>query len=246
MKRNIKIIIMNNNIPGTAIFFFVFVFCVTVINAQNTQNTFQDVTSILSSHIIEHISPYIGSDPNDNKTTDLFISVFNDRHQVSRLFLYNDDDIYQRQTQLRGEAFVILNNIIHGSNDFSDGQDVRNYQFNMMVSFMTLALLTPHSSTPLIDRAQSFVRHDTWYYYPAHYTTAVFLEVLIIIEQAAELSQRRRQNIDITDINERVIPKLQALSIYLSNAYESGENDLGEALIDYVLLINDIIRRLTQ
>ncbi|MCL2441819.1 MAG: hypothetical protein FWD14_08760, partial [Treponema sp.] len=106
--------------------------------------------------------------------------------------------------------------------------------------------LTPHRLAPLIDRAQSFVRHDTWYHYPAHYTTAVFLEVLIIMEQVAELSQRRRRNIDITDINERVIPKLQALSIYLSNAYESGENDLGEALIIDVLKINDIIRRLTQ
>ncbi|MDR0447302.1 MAG: hypothetical protein LBH07_01390 [Treponema sp.] len=206
--------------------------CITVLIAQDNKES-SDYK--LSSYITEYMkNNYSSWDSSRNKIINLFIKVFNNRFFINRE--YGDQEDYRERTQLRGEAFSLLNEALHNLGFYSDGQDARNGDFKIMISLMTLALLTPEYSSCIIDSAKSIVYGDSWYGYPNQYTVIVLLEALLILERDRD----DQQNKDASCL------LLQKLKIYLSDIINSDEYDAGELIEEDILFVSGIIQQMIQ
>jgi len=230
------------------------------VNVINAQEKSESAESLLSAFIIEYITNNVSAFHSfddlfesswfsaRNEILNLFLEVFNNRHNVN--IKLGDPDDYNLQRKLRGEAFRLLNDTIHftEAGGVSDGQDSREVIFRDTISFMILGLLSPNSvyQSRFFDIAKSINLGDTWYSFPRQYTVVVLLEILLEFERVQENQWLRRNPRFLLAEHEKIVTKLKELNIYLTDIIESGQHDIGALIEEDIIFINRIIQIISQ
>jgi len=112
--------------------------CSVTAQAQDSQ---EPVDVQLETFILRFVSERISWNERHIEVGNLFISVFNERH---RLLDRSNEGRFDLQTYFRGQALGLLNEIFHYGNFLNDSQDSHSHAFQLMVTYMTLAIVTPN------------------------------------------------------------------------------------------------------
>ena len=196
----------------------IFMDCAAVSNAQNHKETIEHK---LSSYILQHITNNLSSwDSSRNEIINLFVDIFTNRTNLNK-------EANELSNHLIEETFALLNIVQSDSDNYSDGQDARNGDFKIMVSFMSLAVLSA-DDTSFIENAKSIGYGNSWYSYPTWYALTIFLDVSLQLDRFSNYSI--------------IIETLNELRVYLSDIIESGNYD--EDLTGHIEFINSIIQEI--
>ncbi|MCL2293844.1 MAG: hypothetical protein FWC36_03155 [Spirochaetes bacterium] len=214
------------------------------LNAQNIEQSFY---YRLSSHIIEYMERNRRGDPVGDQIIDLFIEVFNDRHNLS---IWRTDtsreELRKRRTQLRGEAFLLLNAALHELGFGSDGQDTRNFHRKAIGSLMTLSILTTFAEERFIEPAKSIAYGDKRLDYPQLYKIINFLEIMQMYDnfRISLIRQHPSFPVNVPERIEGIISRLVDLQNYLTRVLEVNPYDMGFWIERDVIFIGELIQLL--
>ena len=230
---------MYNSTHILKVLFIILMFSLCSVTAK-AQDSQEPVDVQLEAFILRFVSERISWTSNERhiEVGNLFIRVFNERH---RLLDNSNVGRFDLQTYFRGQALDLLNEIFHDGNFLSDSQDAHSHTFQLMVTYMTLAVVTPNWGSRFLNTAQSMVAGG-WLDFPTQYMVAVFLEVLLDLERA---QQRFPRAMAMRNAAMRAGARLQELNEHFANILESGNHDgvVHETVIQF---IEGMIRQLAQ
>jgi len=230
---------MYNSTHILKVLFIILMFSLCSVTAK-AQDSQEPVDVQLEAFILRFVSERISWTSNERhiEVGNLFIRVFNERH---RLLDNSNIGRFDLQTYFRGQTLDLLNEIFHDGNDLSDSQDAHSHTFQLMISYMTLAVVTPNWGSRFLNTAQSMAT-GSWLDSPVRYMAAVFLEVLLDLERAQQQFPRAMA---MRNTAMRAGARLQELNEHLANILESGNHDGFVHEMD-IRFIEGMMRQLAQ